>query len=345
MDIQNHYYGHSAVLAAYCGLPRPRHMSGLLQHGWTLVSPLPVHFGDFPRVGRRPDHRRLLVWSHRSRAWDPTAADRPTTAIGSPFLYLERTLRQQGWSPSTDGGPVFVPFHGTRLVRIRGDHKKLARQVAEADGPSTVCLHADDCSDPDLLDAWASAGHHLVTAGERNDPWFLPRIMHLVGTASRVSSNRLSTALMYAAALGKPVRVHGDPLVPGVQEATSLEEVERRWPEFHCESAPDDLRTIARDELGEHGLLSPAPLRDVLGWAGRWSAGPAFDYWVGSPIAKAGMVVGLTRRTEGSTVSLPDAGPLQFLRHPLSHLPNPLPRGLDQPVATTAPLPVPTPRI
>ena len=31
MDIQNHFYGHSAALALAAGLPRPRHIPGVLQ--------------------------------------------------------------------------------------------------------------------------------------------------------------------------------------------------------------------------------------------------------------------------------------------------------------------------
>lgn len=345
MDIQNHYYGHSAVLAAYAGLPRPRHIAGLLQHGWTLVSPLPVHFGDFPEVGSNPRRRRLLVWSHRSRAWDPRAADRPTTPIGSPILYLERHLHEQGWRRSADMGPVFIPFHGTRLVRIRGDHKRLARDVADADGPSTVCLHSDDTMDADLVEAWRSAGHRVVTAGERADPAFLLRIMHLVGTASRVSSNRLSTAVVYAAALGTPVRVYGDPLMFAGQEAASLEQVRELWPEFHAASQPVQLRDLARDELGADALLGKDALRELLGWDRQWSVGPGLDYWVRSPVGKAAKVLGISQRTEESGNSLPEAGfsPLMWLRHPLTHLPRPLPRGLPHPMRPMAPLPVRVP--
>ena len=77
MESQNHFYGHSAALAVYAGRSRPRHIHGLVQHGWTAVSPVETHFRDFPRVGLEADsRRRLLVWSHESRAWDPQAASR-----------------------------------------------------------------------------------------------------------------------------------------------------------------------------------------------------------------------------------------------------------------------------
>ena len=77
MEAQNHFYGHSAALAAYAGLTRPRHIAGLVQHGWTAGSPVDTHFRDFPTLrddspGRWPTGaRRLLVWSHESRGWSP----------------------------------------------------------------------------------------------------------------------------------------------------------------------------------------------------------------------------------------------------------------------------------
>ncbi|TCK27379.1 hypothetical protein [Pseudonocardia endophytica] len=352
MDIQNHYYGHSAVLAAYAGLSRPRHVAGLLQHGWTATSPVAAHFADFPSVGSSP-RRRLLVWSHRSRAWSPgnSGDGRPTTAVGAPILYLERLLHAQGWTRSDSLGPVFVPFHGTRLVRVTGAHADLARQVAKVDGPSTVCLHHEDMTDPEITSAWADAGHRLVTAGRRDDPHFLLRIMHLAGNASRLSSNRLSTAVVYAAALGTPAAVWGDPLTFGNQGDDALAMLRSTWPEFHTADPDDGTRPssgaaaqdaaatmLARAELGADALLEPGPLRAALGWSHR-TPGPLVQYYAASPLAKAAMVLGLTKRSEASTAAMSAGGfsPWLWLRHPLAALPRPLPPGLDTPVTTLEP--------
>ncbi|MGM0722410.1 MAG: hypothetical protein ACQEXM_07240 [Actinomycetota bacterium] len=353
MDIQNHYYGHSAVLAAYAGLSRPRHIAGLLQHGWTAVSPVAAHFADFPKVGTDPRQRRLLVWSHGCRGWSPADEDRTTTPVGAPVLYLEALLRAQGWTPSERLGPVFVPFHGTRLVRVTGAHADLARQVAKVDGPSTVCLHHEDMTDPEITTAWRDAGHTLVTAGRRDDPHFLLRIMQLVGNASRVSSNRLSTAVLYAAAVGTPAAVWGDPLTFGAQSSSAVDELRATWPEFHTVDPTDGARpetgaaeadaaatALARRELGAEHLLDPAALRSVLGWGRTPGVGPGLQYYAASPLAKAAMVLGLTKRSEASTqaMSAGSSNPLLWLRHPLAALPKPLPRGLPTPVTTEEPL-------
>jgi hypothetical protein len=339
VDIQNHYYGHSAVFAAHVGLPRPRHIAGLVQHGWTATSPVAAHFADFPDVGKQPERRRLLVWSHRSRAWEPTAEARPTMAIGSPFLYLELLLTASGWARSDRIGPVFIPFHGTRLVRVRGAHKELAHQVAEVDGPSTVCLHSDDILDPDITDAWASAGHHLVTAGHRDDPEFLLRIMYLVGNASKVSSNRLSTALVYAAAIGSPSVVYGDPLTFGQERTTKVDELRQKWPEFYETTARAEVTTLARAELGDDALLTPEALRFELGWLRKSNVGPATDYWLSSPLSKAARVLGLAGRSEESrtAMSAGSSNPLLWLKDPRSHLPRRLPKGLAVPLELVLP--------
>lgn len=340
MDIQNHYYGHSAVLAAYAGLSRPRHIAGLVQHGWTATSPVAAHFADFPHVGSRPESRRLLVWSHQSRAWSPADESHPTTPVGSPFLYLERILTTLGWARSEDLGPVFIPFHGTRLVRVQGPHKELAQHVADIDGPSTVCLHSEDIFDPELVAAWASSGHQLVSAGRREDPEFLLRIMYLVGRASKVSSNRLSTAVMYAAAIGTTVSVYGDPLTFGREQKSALDQLSRKWPELYSTASGPEITDLARAELGAAALLSPQALCAKLGWTQYFSAGPAIDYWFRSPLLKAARVLGLAQRTEESqsAMSAGSFNPLLWLRHPLAHLPRPLPKGLQAPLRPVPPV-------
>ena len=340
MDVQNHYYGHSAALALAAGLERPRHIAGLVQHGWTVVSPTATHMHDFPQVGTTP-RWRLFVWTHSSRAWDPQDEVRRTEAIGSPFLYLLREARNAGWHPERTGATVWIPFHGTRLMKVEGDHVALARQVADREGACRVCLHVDDASDPEIVRAWTAAGHELVTAGRRHDADFLARILTLVAGADRVASNRLSTAVMYAAAAGKDVAVYGPPMTFGGDDERGLQRIRDTWPEFHGDScAVEETTKLAEAELGANHLLPPSDLRTVLGWDGAPRRRAAAYYWLASSVRKAGAVLG-RGAASGST---PPAGsapsPLAFLRHPLEHLPSPLPRGVPKVPDLAAPLPV-----
>ena len=161
--------------------------------------------------------------------------------------------------------------------------------------------------------------------------------MDLLASADVVSSNRLSSSLIYAASLGIPVHVHGDPMVAGVGEQNPLDMARDTWPEFHeAAPAPTLLQTIARAELGADHLLSPEPVREVLGWNGR-RVGPGFDYWLGSSLIKAGKVAGISKRATHSSTTVPDQRPLRFLRQPLAHLPARLPGRFPTPLQTVPP--------
>jgi hypothetical protein len=344
VDIQNHFYGHTAALAVYAGLSRPRHVAGLIQHGWTTVAPIPVNFGDFPDVEKN-GRRTLFVWSHGSRAWDPARSPRVSFPLGSPWAYLvstesaRRQIEQAGGSNGYSGGTLIMPLHSTRIVEVRGDQGSLARAYLRTEGPSTVCLHADDIHKADIVDSWLDAGHRVVTAGPRHDPDFLSRILALVLDSDRVVANRLMTPVLYAASLGRDVAVYGDPLSISGAEIHGQEAIRSLWPELHGDSLDCAVTTaLARGELGFQHLLDPGELQAALGWNGR-SAGPAMQYWAGAPLRKAMNVIGLGQRDPGSSEKQVGASPLAWLRHPMSHLPRPLPAH----AAALDPLPAPIP--
>ncbi|KGM09162.1 hypothetical protein, partial [Cellulomonas carbonis] len=307
MESQNHYYGHSAAFALYLGLPAPRHVRGLVQHGWTAVSPLGTHFRDFPRIGAAdgPADRRLLVWSHRSRAWDPTSADRASVPIGAPWLYLCSALgtldaRSAPGDGSHEGaaggtgtvagphGTVILPVHGIATQRLEGDHRAVAREWARTEGPSTVCLYHVEARDPAVVRAYVDAGHTCVTLGERTDPAFLGRLHTLLTGAGRVVSNRLSTPVVYAAALGIDTAVHGDGMALEGEDPQALARVRTLWPEMHDDSVPlADRRAVAADELGLASLREPDELVRLLGWDRALRVGPWWQHWVSAPASRA----------------------------------------------------------
>jgi hypothetical protein len=325
VDTQNHFYGHTAALAAYAGLSRPRHVAGLIQHGWTVSPPIPVNFGDFPGI-EQDGRRTLFVWSHEARSWDPVQSSRPSVALGSPWAYLATAAGALEQARTTLGsGTLVMPIHGTRIIEIEGDQAALARHYAEVEGPCTVCLHIEDTGKPEVVGAWRAAGHTLVTAGARHDPLFLGRILGLVLRHQRLVANRAMTSVLYAASVGRDIGVYGDPL--GLKaDLVSQEHVRSTWPELHGERTdPVAAQAVAQRELGFQHLLAPDDLRAVLGWERR-GLGPFAEYWAGAPARKALNVLGIGRRDEGSTESQVGASPMLWLRHPLSHLPKPLPR-------------------
>lgn len=332
MDIQNHYYGHSAALALHAGLGSIRHIDGLLQHGWTVESPTLVHFADFARL---PRTARRLVWSHESRGWDPDADPFPTMPIGAPFLYLS-ALTADAPTARRDAAVAF-PVHDTRLVKIANDDAAFARELAEREGPAVVCLHPEDLDRPDKRRTWTQFGHTVVSAGSRRDPLFLGRILQLVRSHRRAVSNLLSTAIVYAAAEGAETAIYGPEVSIGSLSTGVSQRTRELWPEFHDDIGVDVRQSIALAELGRSHLLDPPALRDALGWDRR-SPTPLLTYWAGAPLRKAGAVLGLVPRPEGARDAGSEAPPLAFLRHPLSHLPSRLPRLPDRERVLAEPL-------
>jgi hypothetical protein len=314
-------------------------VAGLIQHGWTTVPPIPVNFGDFPNV-ERDGSRTLFVWSHGSRAWDPASSARRSFALGAPWAYLVSTEAAQKQLAGSQGkGTLIMPLHSTRIVQVTGDQGSLAQEYLRTEGPSTVCLHSEDIHKPEIVRSWLDAGHRVVTAGPRHDPDFLSRILALVLASERVVANRLMTPVLYAASLGRAVGVYGDPLSISAAEIHGQDDIRSLWPELHGPSLDTAVTTsLARTELGFQHLLEPDQLRSALGWSSH-SAGPAVQYWASAPLQKAQNVLGLGKRDPGSTEKQVGASPLMWLRHPMSHLPRPLPTH----AAALNPLPAPIP--
>lgn len=330
MESQNHFYGHSAALAAYAGLPAPRHIAGLVQHGWTAVSPVATHFRDFPNLGRTPGPPRLLVWSHRSRAWEPSAETRATTPIGAQFAYLAAAMTAGPERRDARDAVVLMPVHGIETQRVRGDHGALARLWRDKEGPATACLYAADAKDPEIRDAYVAAGHRVVMLGDRLDPKFLWRLWTMLARADRVVSNRLSTPVVYAGHLGSSIGVYGDALRIDGEAAGGVERVEGLWPELHAERVePEVAKRLCDLELGVPHLLEPDRLTEVLGWTHR-GVRPFVEHWTTSPVQRA--LINVKRRR--SAASVPAAGAdeaqsvsgLAWLRAAMTYLPDRLPR-------------------
>lgn len=348
MEAQNHFYGHSAALAVYAGLPRPRHVCGLVQHGWTAAaSPVRTHFRDFPAVGtdEGPASRRLLVWSHDSRGWDPTAERHETIPIGAQLVHLAHAAGPPPEPSEKRDEVVLMPVHGIQTQRVRGDHAGLASDWRDAEGRATACLYAADAADPDILAAYVSAGHRVVVLGERLDPDFLWRLWTMLGRARRVVSNRLSTPVLYGGHLGADVAVYGDALRIEGEAADQNERVRNLWPELHGEQVDREVaRELVDTELGVHHLRPPEELENLLGWDGG-TAGPAAEYWTSSVVRRA--VTNLRRRVENPEPALVAAaaseGGMRFsawLRAAASYLPRPLPRDLTPAGAAREPIEV-----
>lgn len=305
------------------------------------------------------------MWSHGSRAWDPSQERHATTPIGAQLVYLARAAGPAPGPRDPREEVVLVPVHGIQTQRVRGDHRALAQGWRDAEGPATACLYAADAADPQILQAYQEAGHRVVVLGERLDPDFLWRLWTMLGRARRVVSNRLSTPVLYGSHLGADIGVYGDALRIDGELSEQNDRVRQLWPELHGERIePGIAQGIVDAELGVEHLLDAADLEAVLGWSGR-PALAAIEYWTSSVARRT--VVNLHRKANDPPVTVDRAGGspaiehgseptqpgspdpvghesglsyLEWLRAAASYLPRPLPRSITPAGVTCEPIEV-----
>jgi len=267
----NHFYGHAHVLAEYCGLDpeQPPRINGYLQHGWNVVDGLAP---GTPYVPGRP----IFVWSEqtRRRAW--SMGRRQATVVGAPFLYLAALVDQ----PEVERkGTIWYPFHGWEGQHVKGSHRRLVDEIVETEpGPITFCLYWHEFRDDRVRAQYENAGR-VICHGYRGFMWqdtdvrFLRNQLDELRRHERVASNRLSSAVMYGAAVGCAPAVYGDPMHLEHEDGPTADRIRRQWPELHgTHPDPAVARASALYELGDGYLASPGELRAMLGWSARQPA-------------------------------------------------------------------------
>jgi len=265
----NHYYGHSHVLARYCGLDEsdPPRINGYLQHGWNI--------GD----GLAPDHdfvpgAAMLVWSERTRRRAWSLGRRQVYTVGAPWAYLVAMEPEDRAQPRE--GTIWYPFHGWEGQHVVGDHDGLMAEIRRVEqGPVTVCLYWQEYRSRRLRQRYERAGFRVICHGYRGgrwkdlDPGFLVRQLAEQRRHRRVASNRLCSAIFYGALAGCEPAVYGDPMqLQGESPAFGGQaRIRRQWAGLHGESIDPRLaRQAAVDELGADRLMTPAELRTLFRW-------------------------------------------------------------------------------
>lgn len=205
------------------------------------------------------------------------AGARRAIAIGSPFLYL---LQMRGEAAlDTPRSLVSFPFHSHPGLSFEETWNEYAAYLRSLPGYDeiTVCLYPDDYERDDVRAYFEDHGLAVATNGTREDPRFLERFYDLVAAHSDVTSNRVSTALVFGAAMGRRAFLGGP--VPGISvhqtagawedEADRAAEYERRtYPDLVAGLEPDAARAFGRSQLGEQSMRRPNELRRILGWSG-----------------------------------------------------------------------------
>lgn len=270
MHHHNHYYGHSHILARYCGLPHvhPPRIRGYLQHGWNV--------GD----GWNPQHEFFdgawrWTWSDAPRRRGHILGRRNYHAIGAPWLYLLEQEPDLGVVPESEReGTLWFLFHGWEGGKIEGDHKRLIDEIRETEpGPVTFSLYYTEYERPEIRRAYLDAGFDVVSFGKRGfsyegtDRKFLFKQLEALRRHKRVAGNRLATAMFYGASVGCDVAVYGDPMTMGGEDPLfgGNARVQRLWPELHGKDIDQAVaREIVSEELGVPWLMPPHELRPMI---------------------------------------------------------------------------------
>lgn len=272
MHHTNHYYGHAHLMARYAGLadwPHPPRIWGYLQHGWNL------HHGFDPAADLVPGLPKF-VWSERPRDVGHRLGLRDYHVIGAPWAYLLALEPELGAAEAEQRGTIFYPFHGWERQSLVGDHRRLAAVIRDHEsGPVTICLYWLEYRQPGTREAYERAGFRVITHGRRGswrrgtDVCFLHRQLAELRRHRRVASNRLSTAVLYGASIGRETGVYGDPmrLVDEADLFGGVARLRREWPEMHAPAVPREVATeVARDELGLDRRREPGEILDLFGW-------------------------------------------------------------------------------
>jgi hypothetical protein len=271
----NSYYGHNAILARYVGLRKPPPILGYLLHGWHSWFPWEPDAEDI--VKTVPRGIPILVWRKVDERKLREAGAAKVIAIGSPFLYL-LTVRGEAILPETRSLVTF-PLHTQLSATVKdvwSEYTSYLESLDEFDR-ITVCLYPEDYERREVRSYFERGGFAIAMNGRRDDPHFLDRFYDLVSNHSEVTSNRITTALVYGAAMGRRAFLGGP--VPGItvhETAGPIDDEGRQAARFQRENFPDLIdgvnSTAARgfgwSQLGGDCLRSPEELRRILGWSG-----------------------------------------------------------------------------
>lgn len=264
---ENAYYGHDWAFADYLGVARPRVIAGKVQHGWDWELP------DTCRpVTTRRQTLRPLVWSSRLER-QARARYGCGLAVGAPFLYLAHSAKRPSdtdFRREGEGRILYYPYHSWELDDWRVSAPGIAEFLSREFGSRvTVCLYYHDARDPQTTSAFREMGMEVIQHGKsKTDPSHLRNQLNALCSHKTVMSNSASTALMYAAFLGKEVGVVGPaaPIGHGSQVPRSPEAryVARR---LRAGVSGREARALAEIELGADRVLPSHRLRNILGWS------------------------------------------------------------------------------
>lgn len=275
--LANQWYGHQAALLRYMGLPTDEPIHAKMQIGWQPNTGLDGEQGMKLEV--RKQRLPHLLWGNRHKVAMASQGITWGHAIGAPFLYGAARAVEALMSHLLLGSrrvrPIAFPCHSVEGYSILSGWREFAVDLVEwsrAQGwdGATVCLHPTDYARTELRVALeAVEGVSLFCCGGIFDTGYLGAWLRAVAAHDAVVVDSATSAMFYAAWVGKPVFCRGNPLRTSPHHPDDAQEKDHTWiaSEFPwamngATGAP--IVDAAGRELGADCLKSVAQLREIL---------------------------------------------------------------------------------
>lgn len=255
----NDWYGHRDILAEYCAHKNSPAFATIL-HGW-------IWKVDSSRKGRRIKSAPYLMWNNRHLRSSKLNGVENVISVGAPFLYLCKINERVNYEPE---GTLFFPQHSTTQVFYKTPHLEFINIIEKQyPAPYTVSIFYNDPNFDQIEKFYKDAGWLMFSAGPRSSSGFLRDLHHCIAKHSYVLSNDLTSAIFYAAYLGRSIRILSqniwpNSLINNINDDQSFTELVNILLQG---LSGDDARNIGVIELGEDCMRSPEELREILGWS------------------------------------------------------------------------------
>ena len=261
---ENRFWGHVHLLAKYCGVKGQPWLNGYLQHGWNATD----GFGNYLGSKRSADK---FVWSKRCENLIRNNGKQNVFAVGAPWIYLEDVYPQQ--QKQNQSGTIAYPAHSSSWSKMGDTNEEYAKYLKDKYGEVMVVLHRYDFANAETRKSFESVGHSTTTHGV-GTPWekdfdylFLKKQRDLVSGFSKVVSNSMSTAVLYATSLGLTPEI-GGPISYSItnidDKASQVGDGSTDWNAKIMEH--QNKMNLWKSELGLDCKKSPQELGEILGW-------------------------------------------------------------------------------
>lgn len=266
-------YGAAAILKRHAKITPFIPTPAKFQHGWYLGA-YPGGVADLDSIG-------VWCWSQRIAAeLQQLSPDKPIHTIGATFLYLMQLLDMRPYAETTprQRGSIVFPCHSSRNIQVKCNHEQYAEMLSNLGDdfrPISVCVYESDLS-TGYAEIFRQRGFEIVTNGRRSrDPDFLTRFIKNTDGKRYALSNQMTSALLYASALGATSFLYGpkfemenkgDPLFNGVDLTACHDDGVRHYGKYFSFESADrtSQQEFTSDELGLYQIKSPRELRKLF---------------------------------------------------------------------------------